>query len=204
MASIIALEQVEAIRQRIAHAHAVAAERFRDAFAASDLPIEERWRTHLQIQANALIESARGIRLLGAIHYRIDERVVQPYVEPGQPLHRFFDVKRTPEAIFEYWMLSSEIAASPSWSVTKVIATSSEFDAALRRMAGLQMVRALVVTFLPAVELHQDGSALLQVTLYTRAGEERIERRTLSLDSANELDFHSREVIAEGTAGVGV
>jgi hypothetical protein len=76
--------------------------------------------------------------------------------------------------------------------MTRLIATPEEYDAALRRMRSPQIVRALVASFLPSV----DGSKL-DVTVYTRAGEERIERRLLILDESNEFHFHSRELIAE-------
>ena len=96
----------------------------------------------------------------------------------------------------------SEILASTSWRMTTVIASPEEYDAALRRMQSPQIVRALVASFLPSVELRDDGSATLQVTLYTRAEEERIERRLLLLDALNEFHYHGRELIAEGRGGV--
>src|SRR5204862_7897717 len=98
----------------------------------------------------------------------------------------------------------SEIEASTSWRMTRVIATAEEYDAALRLMQSPQIVRALVMSFLPAVDIRADGTAMLEATLYARAGEERVERRTLLLDVMNELHFHGRELIAEGRGGVRV
>ena len=86
--------------------------------------------------------------------------------------------------------------------MTTVIASSDEYDAALRRMQSLQIVRALVASFLPSVEFRSDGTAFLEATVYTRADEERIERRLLLLDSLNEFHYHGRELIAEGRGGV--
>ena len=71
-------------------------------------------------------------------------------------------------------------------------------------MQSPQITRALVASFLPEVDVRADGSAMLEVTVYARAGEERIERRALLLDVMNELHFHSRELIAEGRGGVRV
>jgi len=65
-----------------------------------------------------------------------------------------------------------------------------------------QIVRALVASFLPSVELRDDGTASLEATLYTRADEERIERRQLLLDVLNEFHYHGRQLIAEGRGGV--
>ena len=56
-----------------------------------------------------------------------------------------------------------------------------------------------VASFLPSYE-----RASLEVTVYTRASEERVERRMLTLDASNEFHFHSRELIAEGRGGVAV
>jgi hypothetical protein len=69
-------------------------------------------------------------------------------------------------------------------------------------MQSVQIVRALVASFLPSVEIRDDGTASLEVTLYTRAEEERIERRLLLLDARNEFHYHGRELIAEGRGGV--
>jgi hypothetical protein len=200
----IAFEEVLRIREQVARANALAAERFRHAFAAqSDIPPNERWRVHLEIQAAALLESSRGVSTdRGAVHYDILGQTVVPYVVRGEPLFPHFRIERTPEALFEYWMLVSELLGTASWRMTSVVASHDEYDAALRRMSQPQIVRALVGSFLPSADWRDDGSALLEVALYTRAGEERIERRLLALDAQNEFHFHSRELIAEGRGGV--
>jgi hypothetical protein len=194
------LSDVVAVRSRIARAHALAAARFRDAFAAGDT----RPVAHLEIQAAALVECAAHVRLRGTIHYEMAGRLVTPYVERGAPLFPFFDVERIAVAVFEYWLIISEILASPAWSVTKLIAEPGEYDDALRRMQSPQLVRVIPGPLLPAVELRDDGTALLDVTVHTRAGEERIERRTLALDDENEFHFHGRALLAEGRGGVDV
>jgi len=176
--------------------------RFRESF--NDLAEADRTRVHLEIQAAALIESADRIRLHGRVQYAVEGTSVAPYVERGKPLFPFFEVDRTPLAIFEYWLVISEILASPSWSVTKLIASAGEYDDALRRLQSAQIVRAIPPPLLPSVELHDDHTALLDVTVYTRAGEERIERRSLVLDAANEFHFHGRVLVAEGRGGVEV
>jgi hypothetical protein len=206
MRRIITLDEVNDVRGRIARAHALAADRFRAAFESSDAPAEERWRTHLGIQAAALLEVAGGTRIRGggAIEYEIRGRDVTPFVVRGEPLFPHLSVVRTDVAVFEYFLIVSELLASPAWSVTKLIASAEDFDAALRRMQQPQIVRATFVSFLPAVDLRDDDTALLEVTLHTRAGEERIERRHLVLDDRNEFHFHSRDLVAEGRGGVNV
>lgn len=195
----IPIDEVNAIRGRIARAHALAAERFRESFATSALPPRERWRAHLEIQAAALLESARWVSLLdGGIRYEIDGTTIAPYVVRGEPLHRYLAIERVPAALLEYWIVVSEIFASPSWAVTRLVATPEEYDEALRRMRRPQIVRAIVPSFLPAAEWRSDGSARLEVTVHTRQEDERIERRLLVLNEQNELAFHSRELIAEG------
>jgi hypothetical protein len=196
--SALTLDDVQRIRARIANAQQVASTRFRDAFAAGPLPPV----AHLRIQAEALLESAEGVRLNGDIAYDVTVDVVTPYVERGKPVYPYFEVARTPEAIFEYWLIISEIETSTSWKMTRVIATAEEYAAALGRMQSPQIVRALVASFLPDVDIRADGTATLEATVYARAGEERIERRTLLLDVMNELHFHGRELIAEGRGGV--
>lgn len=191
-------QDVQRVRERIARAQRLAAARFRDAFAAGPLPAV----AHLRIQAAALIESAEGITFDGEIAYDVSGDVVMPYAERGRPIHPYFQVARTPEAIFEYWLVISEIEASTSWKMTRVIASAEEYAEALRRMQSPQITRALVASFLPEVDIRADGTATLEVTVYARAGEERIERRTLLLDVMNEFHFHSRELIAEGRGGV--
>jgi hypothetical protein len=194
----IPLDEVKRLRAQIARAHALAAERFRTAFV--DDP-----NIHLAIQAEALLETARGVRLHGGpIRYEIAGNLSTPYVEPGRSLYPHFLIARTPVAILEYWLIVSELTSSAAWSVTKLIAEPCEYDDALRRMEMPQIVRALVPSLLPAAELKDDGTAMLTVTVYTRAGEERIERRTLMLDEQNELAFHSRELLVEGRGGVGM
>jgi len=184
----------------MARAQQLAATRFRDAFAAGPLPPV----AHLRIQAAALMECAEGVTLDGEIAYDVSGDVITPYVERGRPIYPYFQVARTPEAVFEYWLVISEIEASTSWKMTRLIATADEYAQALHRMQSPQITRALVASFLPEVDVRADGSAMLEVTVYARAGEERIERRALLLDVMNELHFHSRELIAEGRGGVRV
>jgi len=144
---------------------------------------------HLELLAAALVECAEHVRLRG-------------------PLRRedfsSYEVDRTEAGVFEYWMIISEILASAAWHVTKLIAGPGEYDDALRRMQSPQIVRAIPPPFLPTAELRNDGTALLDVTVYTRAGEERVERRTLALDAGNEFHFHHRVLLAEGRGGVNV
>lgn len=195
----IPLDDVNAIRTRIGRAHALAAERFRAAFES-----HRDWRSHLEIQAAALLETAAGVRLPGGrrVGYRIEGRTVAPYVVEGEPPWPYFDVDRTPAAVLEYWIIASELSASAAWAMTRLLADHAEYDAALRAMQQPQLVRALVASFLPAAELRDDGTAFLEVTVYARADEERIERRLLAMGEDNELRFHSRELIAEGRGGV--
>lgn len=178
----------------------LAAARFRDAFTAGDT----RPELHMEIQAAALVEAAQCVRVLGTIHYEMAGRLATPYVERGKPVFPFFDIERTETGVFEYWLVISEVLASPAWHVTKLIAAPGEYDDALRRMQSLQIVRAIPPPLLPAAELRDDGTALLDVTVYTRAGEERVERRTLALDTDNEFRFHGRVLLAEGRGGVAV
>jgi hypothetical protein len=198
--STLTLEAVAAARARIARAQQLAAQRFRQAFADGPLPPV----AHLRIHAAAVLECAEGVKLNGEVAYDVAGDLVTPYVERGRPVYPYFEVARTPEAIFEYWLVISEIEASLAWRMTRVIASAEEYGEALRIMKSPQIVRALVVSFLPEVDVRADGSATLEATLYSRAGEERIERRMLLLDVMNELHFHSRELIAEGRGGVRV
>jgi|ERR1051326_29195 hypothetical protein len=197
MRRIISLDEVNDVRARIARARTIAAQRFREAFESGRVKPEG----HLAIQAAALLEVAEGVRVRGggAIDYDIRGRDITPFVVRGEPLFPHLSVVRTPEGIFEYFMIISEILASPAWSVTKLIASADEYDEALRRMKQPQIVRATFASFLPAVD-----EAMLEVTLHTRATEERIERRFLALDEQNEFHFHSRDLIAEGRGGVTV
>ena len=196
--SALAFEDVQRVRARIARAQQLAAVRFRDAFAAGALPPV----AHLRIQAAALIECAEGVTLDGEIAYDVSGDIVTPYVERGRPVYPYFQVARTPEAILEYWLIISEIEASTSWKMTRLIASAEEYSEGLNRMQSPQIVRVLMTSFLPDVDIRADGSAMLEATVYARAGEERIERRTLLLDVMNEFHFHSRELIAEGRGGV--
>ena len=202
MRRIIPLDEVAAVRDRIARARTLAAERFREAFQEGAIAPE----SHLLIQVAALLEVAEGTRVRGGgrIEYDIRGRNVTPFVVPDEPLFPGLSVLRTHVAVFEYFMIVSEVLVSPAWSVTKLIVTPEEFDEALRRMKQPQIVRATFASFLPAVDLRDDDTALLEVTLHTRAGEERIERRFLALDEKNEFHFHSRELVAEGRGGVAV
>lgn len=203
MSSIISLDEVNAVRRRIANAHALAAERFR-AVAAGNVLAAENWRTHLEIQAAALVHASDGVTLRGGISYELDSGFLAPHLSLGEPLHRYFDVRRTPVAILEYWVIYSEISSAAAWNLTQLVVTSTEFDAVLRVIQKPNMVRALAIHFLPAVDIRPDGSATLEVTVYTRAGEERIERRLLSVDGQNQITFHSRELLVEGRGGVEV
>ena len=181
----VSLPEVADVRARIARAHERANAEFRETFVPGVTPPTR----YLEIVARTLIEEARGVRLTGE-PYAIDNGLIVPIYEN-------FDVDA--DALFEYWIISSEITGSPSWRMTKVIATPDEYDDALKRMRSPQIVRALVASFLPSYEHNS-----LEVTVYTRAVEERVERRMLTLDASNEFHFHSRELIAEGRGGVGV
>ncbi|HYS52675.1 MAG TPA: hypothetical protein VER58_02780 [Thermoanaerobaculia bacterium] len=194
----IPIVEVTRIRDRIARAHELAAAQFRDTFVPGETPPT----AHLEIFASALLEYAEGVHLDGRVQYQIDGDLSVPFVVPDEPLFKYFEVDRTPSAIFEYWLVISEIIGSASWRMTTVIASSDEYDAALRRTQSAQIVRALVASFLPSVELRSDGTAFLEATVYTRADEERIERRLLLLDALNEFHYHGRELIAEGRGGV--
>lgn len=177
----ISLDDVQRVRARIARAHEIAAIQFRDAF----VPGQTSPLAHLQMLADALIGESEGVRLHGPA-YEIRDGLLEPHYEN-------FVVDRTPETIFEYWLIISEITGSDAWRMTRVIASPGEYDAALRRMRSPQIVRAIVPSFLPAVD-----DSMLSVVVHSRAGEERIERRQLFLDDRNEFHFHGRELIAEG------
>jgi hypothetical protein len=191
-------EEVDRVRDRIARGHELAAAQFRDTF----IPGQTLPTAHLEILAAALLEYAEDVHLDGRVQYHLDDDVITPFVVRGEPLFQYFQVERTSSAIFEYWLVISEIMASTSWRMTTVITSPDEYDAALRRMQSVQIVRALVASFLPSVEIRDDGTASLDVTVYTRAEEERIERRQLLLDALNEFHYHGRELIAEGRGGV--
>lgn len=203
MKSIIPLVEVERVRRAVDEAHDLAAARFREAFDQSALPPEERFGMYMQFRADALLEVARHVSIRsGRIAYQFDGRAVTPYVIAGEPVWPHFHVPRIADAIFEYFVLSSEIVATPTWNLTRIIVSPEEYDACLRSMKQVQLVNVSMQSFLPDADCREDGSAILDVTLYTRAGEERIERRTLMLDVWNEFHFHSRQLVAEGAAGV--
>jgi hypothetical protein len=176
----LSIEEVDRVREGVTRAHALAATRFRERFP---LPPE----AYRELLAEALLECAEGVQFDGDLD---DVRYPD------------FTIERTPAAIFAYWLVVSDITASATWAMTKVIARREEYDAALARMTSPQLVRVLVVDFLPRVELRDDGTALLEAVVYTRALEERIERRQLILDTTNELHFHGRQLLAEGRGGV--
>lgn len=199
----LTLDAVERVRERIARAHEQANARFREAFASGSKPLPPK--AHMAMQAAALIENARGLRLRGGeIRYDVIGDESTPYVDRGRPVYEAFDVDRNPEAIFEYWLIISDIVGATSWRMTRLIATAAEYDAALMRMQSPQIVRALIITHLPAVDARDDGTAILEATVYTRAEEERIERRQLLLDVHNEFHYHGRALLAEGRGGVRV
>jgi len=196
----LSLETVQRVRERIARAHDLANARFREAFAAGPLAP----KAHMVMQAAALVECASGLRVRGEIRYDVIGDESTPYIEGlrDRPVYESFDVDRNPEAIFEYWLVISDIVGATSWRMTRLVATSDEYDAALMRMESPQIVRALIVTHLPSVDARDDGTAILEATVYTRAEEERVERRQLLLDVHNEFHYHGRELIAEGRGGV--
>jgi len=219
----LTLEQVQAIRARFAQAREIASMRFRESFAMqTDLPPNERWRTHLEIQAASMLDVLQGVSLPPELRivYLTEDRLIHPVViardvpppqiedraklEPSTSLFPFFRIDRSVAALFEYWTFTSELQASASWQMTRVIATGEDYNAALNRMKEPQLVKPLFVSYLPSGEFREDGTALLEVTVYTRAAEERIERRELLLDQNKEFHFHGRDLIAEGRGGVTV
>lgn len=221
----ITTSEVERIRARFAHAREDAASRFRESFASAppDTPPNERWRAHLEIQAASMLDAVSGVRLKPGyrIAYFIDEerRMIAPVahsggdlpadaeldrLRPEEFLYPYFEIESTGEALLEYWFLTSELLSSSDWKMTKLIATPEEHDGLLAGMDQPQIVNALFAGFLPEFEFQSDGTAFLDLTVYTRAKEERIERRRLFLDANNELHFHSRQLIAEGRGGVSV
>ncbi len=177
------LDAVDTIRGNIARAHTLAATRFREAFAEQALEPS----AYRELLAEAMLECVEGVQFDGDIN---DIRYPD------------FTIDRTAAAVFTYWLVVSEMIATATWAMTKVIATRSEYDDALRRMQSPQIVRALIVDFLPRVEWREDGTALLEAVVYTRAVEERVERRQLILDTTNELHYHGRELLAEGRGGI--
>ncbi len=196
--SIVSVQEVDRIRDRIARSHELAAAQFRDTFIPGQTPAT----AHLEILASALLEYAEGVRLDGKVQYQLDGDTIAPFVVPDEPFFKYFEVDRNPSAVLEYWLVISEIIGSTSWRMTTLIASPDEYDDALRRMQSPQIVRALIASFLPTVEIRSDGTASLEATVYTRADEERIERRQLLLDALNEFHYHGRQLLAEGRGGV--
>jgi hypothetical protein len=196
----LSLDAVQRVRDRIARAHELANARFLEAFASGPLAP----KAHMAMQAAALVECASGLRVRGEIRYDVIGDESTPYIDGarGAPIYAAFDVDRNAEAIFEYWLVISDIVGATSWRMTRLVATADEYDAALMRMHSPQIVRALIVTLLPSVDARDDGTAMLEATVYTRAEEERIERRQLLLDVHNEFHYHGRELLAEGRGGV--
>src|SRR6266568_8289326 len=111
----LSAQDVAGVRERIARAHELAAIQFRDSFVLG----QTEPTVHLQMLADALIGESDGIRLRGPA-YEIREGLIEP-------MHQNFVVDRTPVAVFEYWLIISEITGSESWRMTKLIATSDEY-----------------------------------------------------------------------------
>ncbi|HXI12644.1 MAG TPA: hypothetical protein VNM92_08355 [Thermoanaerobaculia bacterium] len=220
----LTLAEVMTVRDRVGRARELTAERFREAFAAAPahIPPNERWRAHLEIQAQSLLEMLPSVSLPDGHHIRYvlseaGDRLIAPIVvQKEQPLPAaseirletalfpFFRIERSGVGLLEYWMLVSELLSSASSSVTRLIASSSEYDAAVSRIDRPDMLRALYVSYLPSFEWRSDETAMLELTLYSKAGEERIERRRIHLDRNQELVLHDREVIVEGRGGIAV
>jgi len=219
----ISLESIRDLRARVDRARALAAARFRDAFESqTSVAPDERWRAHLEIQAACLLETANEVRLKPAhrvafvfpeptIHQAIvvasDVHVVPPEVArmpARQSFYPYFEIERTPTALVEYWLLTSEMNGSAAWAVTRLIASAEEYRDALKRMDSPEIRQALRVSWLPDARWEADGTAKLDVTVSTRAGAERVERRQLFLDRDQEFDIHARDLIAEGRGGVDV
>jgi hypothetical protein len=205
----IALQQVEGLRLRWNEARALAGLRFSDGFAGMVAAPEVGY---LRVYAAAMLESFPGIALEPpwSVDYEIsDDRLLSPIlVSPaGTKSDRvlpLFTVDRSPLAVLSYWIFISELYASPAWQLTRLVVTPEEYDVALAAMLQPQIVRALLPTLLPRVELKYDGTAVLDVTVFTRAGEERMERRRLLLDGEGEFHPHGRDLFAEGRGRVAV
>jgi len=217
------LAEVDAIRSRFAQGREVAAARFREAFAsATGIPPEERWRAHLEIQAAAMLGIMKGVSLPSeyVLRYLIQERpqrLIFPYVaargatiqpafgeelRPERALYPFFRIEKTLSAVFEYWIFTSELMATSAWAMTKVIATPVEYDAAIAAMKDPQVLKPLFVSILPRGEFRTDESVMFEVTVYSRFGGERLERRELLLDPLQQIHFHGRDLLVEGKGGV--
>ncbi|HVT05700.1 MAG TPA: hypothetical protein VHL58_20280 [Thermoanaerobaculia bacterium] len=224
----LTLQEVREVRECFARAREIAASRFRESFATApaDLPPNERWRSHLEIQAQAMLEELPEITMppdRRIVYIMLDEarRLIAPVVvvgnddlsrfhsigdraKPETALFPFFRIERTGTALLAWWMFTSELLSSTSWKMTRLLATSDEYNDALAAMEQPQLVRPLFVSILPSAEFKGDEAAFLEVTVYTRAQEERIERRTLLLDPNQELIYHGRDLIAEGRGAVPV
>lgn len=222
----LTFDDVTTVREWMTRSRTLAAERFREAFASSDaaVPPEERWGIHLQIQAAAMLECFEDVGLpegcrIEYVFEGNDGRDVQPIVVStdapaaastirlgssisGTRLFRWFHIERTDRALLAYWLLTSELSATAAWATTRLIANAEEYSEALGRMKSVEIVRALNVSWLPVVDWRADGTGSLEVTVYTRGGEERIERRVLILDRDQELTFHGSETIARGGGGI--
>lgn len=215
--TIIPWRDVEDLRARVTNAHVETATRFRELFEQTESGAGDPLRQHMTLLANSLIRAARHLTLAEGSEIRIllrDDRTVLPFVSPGgesqvgddaEPrdvLFRWIQLDGTAAAVLEYWMIISEILGSAAWRMTRLIASGDEFREALDRMLQPQLIRPLFLQHEPVVELRDDSTATLEVTLYSRAGEERIERRHLVLDDAQEFHLHHRDILAEGSGGV--
>lgn len=222
----LTFDDVTTVRGWMVRARELAAARFREAFASGDatVPPEERWGIHLQIQAAAMLECFEDVGLpegcrIEYIFQGSDGRDVQPIVVSsdapamagtvrlgssisGTRLFRWFRIERTDRALLAYWFLTSELSATAAWATTSLIANAEEYSAALGRMKSVEIVRALNVSWLPVADWRADGTGTLEVTVYTRGGEERIERRVLICDRDQELTFHGSQTIARGGGGI--
>ncbi|HVT43815.1 MAG TPA: hypothetical protein VMT00_05445 [Thermoanaerobaculia bacterium] len=214
-------QQVLTLRDQMRAGRELASERFRAAFERmTGLPPEQRWYAHLEIQAASLLESIPDVSLPEgySVKYVIgSERTIAPIVmaadekapasltdvlPPERSFYPWFRFESTAAGLFAYWLVVSELLSSHAWQMTTVITNAGEYDEAIRRIEQPQLVRALVASFLPEADFSDDGTAMLSVMLYTRAGEERIERRMLRLDENQELHLHGRDLLVEGRGGV--
>ena len=80
---------------------------------------------HRAMQAAALLECAQGVRVRRrdpVRRHRRREHAVSSSADV--PVYEAFDVDRNPEAIFEYWLVISDIVGATSWRMTRLIATA--------------------------------------------------------------------------------
>ena len=209
---VIDVSEVREIQARMLRARELTAARFQEAFAADPAPPEERWGKHLELQAGALLETAAEARLpRGAtVHYDVEQgsRLVTPYVLDSAGMrHEIFEAlpaDLTPAGVLELWLIQSELLVSTAWAMTRLIVTAGEFDESLAKMRDPQLVRLPSRNHAPTVDLRGPRDGMLEVTVYSRAGEERIERRRLSWKDDGQFHFHSRDLLAEGRGGVKV